>query len=67
MSDGGKGSTQRPTDHEAYANNFDRIFRKKQDALDKKAENARELGLDYEPVKNESLTNDANRHLLDTP
>lgn len=28
MSDGGKGSAQRPTDHKAYANNFDRIFGK---------------------------------------
>ena len=29
MSDGGKGSTQRPTDHKAYANNYDLIFGKK--------------------------------------
>lgn len=35
MSDGGKGSAQRPTDHDAYANNFERIFRKKQDASSK--------------------------------
>jgi len=34
MSDGGKGSTQRPTDHEAYANNFDRIFGNKRNASD---------------------------------
>lgn len=57
MSDGGKGSTQRPTDQKAYANNYDRIFAQRQRALDKKAENARELGLDYEPIKDEGSTN----------
>lgn len=31
MSDGGKGSAQRPTDQKAYANNFDRIFGKKKE------------------------------------
>jgi hypothetical protein len=25
--DGGKGDTQRPTDHNKYSSNFDRIFR----------------------------------------
>jgi hypothetical protein len=29
MSDGGKGSKQRPTDHEKYSNNWDTIFGKK--------------------------------------
>lgn len=28
-SDGGKGSTQRPTDHEAFSKAFERIFGKK--------------------------------------
>jgi hypothetical protein len=28
-SPGGKGSTQRPTNHQAYADNWDRIFGKK--------------------------------------
>ena len=29
MSDGGKGSKQRPTDHNKFASNFDLIFRSK--------------------------------------
>lgn len=29
MSDGGKGSTQRPTDHDAFSKAFERIFGKK--------------------------------------
>lgn len=29
MSDGGKGSAQRPTDHEAFSRNMDLIFGKK--------------------------------------
>lgn len=29
MSDGGKGDKQRPTNHEAFANNFDQIFKNK--------------------------------------
>ena len=29
MSDGGKGSMQRPTDHNKFASNFDLIFRSK--------------------------------------
>lgn len=29
MSDGGKGSTQRPTDYDKFASNFDAIFRGK--------------------------------------
>ena len=29
MNDGGKGSTQRPTDMDAFASNFDKIFRSK--------------------------------------
>jgi vacuolar-type H+-ATPase catalytic subunit A/Vma1 len=29
MSDGGKGSTQRPMDRKKFEDNFDRIFRKK--------------------------------------
>ena len=38
---------------------FEQLVRadeRKQIALDKKAENARELGLDYEPVENETVT-----------
>jgi hypothetical protein len=40
-------------------------WQKSQTALDKKAENARELGLDYEPAKNETVTaeqHDRNLH-----
>lgn len=29
MSDGGKGSAQRPTNHKAFSDSFDRIFGKK--------------------------------------
>ena len=29
MSDGGKGDKQRPTNHRSFAENFDRIFGKK--------------------------------------
>ena len=35
-SDGGKGDTQRPTDHKKYGSNYDNIFRK--DKEDAKAE-----------------------------
>ena len=31
MSDGGKGSKQRPTDRQKFEENFDRIFGKKKD------------------------------------
>lgn len=31
MSDGGKGSKQRPTNHEAYATAWDRIFGEKEE------------------------------------
>ena len=31
MSDGGKGSQQRPTDRKKFEENFDRIFRKKEE------------------------------------
>ena len=31
MSDGGKGSKQRPTDRQKFEENFDRIFGKKDD------------------------------------
>jgi len=30
MSDGGKGSTQRPTDRKKFEDNFERIFGKKE-------------------------------------
>ena len=30
MSDGGKGSAQRPTDYNKFSDNFDKIFRSKQ-------------------------------------
>jgi hypothetical protein len=64
-SDGGKGSSPRPFSvaQEQYEARWDMIFGrdkgdkvrdvkfdKAQDALDKKADNARELGLDYEPT-----------------
>jgi hypothetical protein len=40
MSDGGKGSTQRPTDKQKFDENYDKIFRKKtpQELDDAKAE-----------------------------
>lgn len=65
-SDGGKGSSPRPysVTQQEYDSRWDAIFGrdkddkvrdfqfdKAQDALDKKADNARELGLDYEPSK----------------
>lgn len=31
QSDGGKGSKQRPTDHDAYSKNWDAIFGKKKE------------------------------------
>lgn len=36
MSDGGKGSKQRPTDHNAYSAGMDRIFGKKQEPVKQK-------------------------------
>ena len=63
MSDGGKGSVRRNENSSAYRDNWESIFGKakketqedidsleqrlKEQALEKKAENARELGLDY--------------------
>ena len=38
MSDGGKGSTQRPTDHDKYSKNYDAIFGKKKQDKEKKDE-----------------------------
>jgi hypothetical protein len=66
MSDGGKGSTPRPFSvaQEQYEARWDLIFGREkgqkerdkefdriQDALEKKAENARELGLNYDGDK----------------
>lgn len=57
-SDGGKGSSPRPFSvaQAEYDSRWDAIFGrdKAQDALDKKADNARELGLDYEPTEKET-------------
>ena len=54
-SDGGKGSSPRPysVTQQEYDSRWDAIFGRDrvQEALDKKADNARELGLDYEPSK----------------
>ena len=54
-SDGGKGSAPRPysVTQQEYDSRWDAIFGRDrvQEALDKKADNARELGLDYEPSK----------------
>lgn len=65
-SDGGKGSIPRPFSvaQAEYEARWDMIFGrdkgdkvrdvkfdKAQDALDKKADNARELGLDYDPTE----------------
>ena len=54
-SDGGKGSSPRPysVTQQEYDARWDLIFGRDrvQEALDKKADNARELGLDYEPSK----------------
>ena len=54
-SDGGKGSSPRPysVTQAEYEARWDLIFGRDrvQEALDKKADNARELGLDYEPSK----------------
>ncbi len=54
-SDGGKGSTPRPFSvaQAEYEARWDAIFGRDrvQEALDKKADNARELDLDYEPSK----------------
>lgn len=46
MNDGGKGSARRPG--QGFGDGYDRIWRKRQIALDAKAENARELGLSYD-------------------
>lgn len=55
----GKGSSPRPysVTQQEYDARWDMIFGrdKTQDALDKKADNARELGLDYEPTEKEQL------------
>lgn len=64
MSDGGKGSAQRPTDHKSFSESFDRIFGKKSNASN---EEAGRLVLDCESIKDERSTNDTNRNLLDTP
>jgi hypothetical protein len=63
-SDGGKGSSPRPFSvaQAEYEARWDMIFSrdndvgrdKAQDALDKKADNARELGLDYEPTEGDN-------------
>jgi len=57
-SDGGKGSSPRPFSvaQAEYEARWDMIFGrdKAQDALDKKADNARELGLDYEPTEGDN-------------
>lgn len=63
-SDGGKGSSPRPFSvaQAEYDSRWDAIFGrdsvagrdKAQDALDKKADNARELGLDYEPTEGDN-------------
>jgi len=54
-SDGGKGSIPRPFSvaQAEYEARWDAIFGRDrvQEALDKKADNARELDLDYEPSK----------------
>jgi hypothetical protein len=54
-SDGGKGSSPRPFSvaQAEYEARWDAIFGRDrvQEALDKKADNARELDLDYEPSK----------------
>ena len=51
----GKGSSPRPysVTQQEYDARWDLIFGRDrvQEALDKKADNARELGLDYEPSK----------------
>jgi len=59
-SDGGKGSSPRPysVTQQEYDSRWDAIFSRDndvgrdrvQEALDKKAADARELGLDYEPL-----------------
>ena len=36
MSDGGKGSAQRPFDHQKFSNNFEKIFGKKTEYICKK-------------------------------
>jgi len=36
MSDGGKGSTQRPFDHQKFSDNFEKIFGKKTEYVSKK-------------------------------
>ena len=36
MSDGGKGSTQRPFDHKKFSDNFEKIFGKKTEYVGKK-------------------------------
>jgi len=36
MSDGGKGSAQRPFDHQKFSNNFEKIFGKKTEYVGKK-------------------------------
>jgi len=55
MSDGGKGSSRRPTDETAYGDNYDKIFgrKKREEALEELARISEELGL-YElkkPIK----------------
>jgi len=36
MSDGGKGSAQRPFDHQKFSDNFEKIFGKKTEYIGKK-------------------------------
>jgi len=36
MSDGGKGSAQRPFDHQKFSDNFEKIFGKKTEYINKK-------------------------------
>jgi len=36
MSDGGKGSAQRPFDHQKFSDNFEKIFGKKTEYVSKK-------------------------------
>ena len=46
MSDGGKGSIQRPTNIETYNTNYDNIFKNKQEvALEELVRISEELGL----------------------
>lgn len=54
MNDGGKGSAQRPTDHKAYSDNYDKIFGKKGE-WDRDIEFTNNLLKSFEEIREEAM------------